>query len=139
MLIKAVLIYPEIPATYWSFRYALPFIAKKASMPPIGLLTVAALLPDDYEVRLIDLNVSQLKKQDIMEADIVMTSSMILQKKSLEDIIQLCNHLGKPVIAGGPYPTISYNKIKGVNHFVLNEAEITLPQFLHDYHVGKAK
>lgn len=136
---KALLVYPEIPVTYWSFRYAMPFLGKKASMPPLGLLTVAAFLPEDYRLKLVDMNVSPLKEQDIIEADIVFTSSMIVQKKSLDKVIKLCKRLGKTVVAGGPYPTSSHQKIDGVDHFVLNEAEITLPQFLHDYHLGKAR
>jgi radical SAM superfamily enzyme YgiQ (UPF0313 family) len=136
---NVLLVYPEMPATYWSFRYTLPFIGKKASLPPVGLLTVAAMLPEDYHVKLVDMNVSALKAKDIMEADIVMTSSMIVQKRSLEKVIELCNELEKPVVAGGPYPTSSHEKITGVSHFVLNEAEVTLPQFLSDYEAGQAK
>ncbi len=136
---NVLLVYPEMPATYWSFRYTLPFIGKKASLPPAGLLTVAAMLPEDYHVKLVDMNVSPLKTKDIMEADIVMTSSMIVQKRSLEKVIRLCHELGKPVVAGGPYPTSSYQKISGVDHFVLNEAEVTLPQFLSDYESGHAQ
>jgi radical SAM superfamily enzyme YgiQ (UPF0313 family) len=139
MQTKVLLVYPEMPVTYWSFRYALPFIGKKSSMPPLGLLTIASLLPKDYQIKLVDMNVSQLKEKDILEADIVFTSSMIVQKKSLKKVIELCNKLGKPVVVGGPYPTSSYDKIFGVNYFVLNEAEITLPKFLNDYQLGKAK
>jgi radical SAM superfamily enzyme YgiQ (UPF0313 family) len=129
---KVLLVYPKMPATYWSLRYVLPFIGKKALFPPLGLLTVAAMLPADYEVRLLDMNVEPLTRAAVAWADLVFTSSMIVQKESLERAIRLCNELGKPVVAGGPYPTTCHDEIRGVDHFVLNEAETTLPPFLHD-------
>lgn len=136
---KVLLVYPEMPVTYWSFRYTLPFIRKKASIPPIGLITVAAMLPDSYESRLVDMNVSPLREEDVVQADLVFTSSMMVQKDSLNKIIAMCNRLGKPIIAGGPYPTTSHERITGVDHFVLNEAEITLPRFIADFEAGCAK
>lgn len=139
MTTKVLLVYPEMPVTYWSFRYALPFIGKKASLPPIGLLTVAAMLPSNYEVRLIDMNVSSLTEEDILASDLVFTSSMLAQKHSHERVVAMCNRLGRPIVAGGPYPTSSHKKITGVDYFVLNEAEITLPPFLRDYEAGKSQ
>ncbi len=136
---NVLMIYPEIPTTYWSFTYALPFIGKRASIPPLGLMTVASLLPDDYEVKLIDMNVSGLSREDIMQADMVFISAMIVQKRSFEEVVEICNDCGKTVVAGGPYPTSSYEKIKGVDHFVLNEAELTLPVFIQDYERGNPK
>ena len=123
---KVLLVYPEMPATYWSLRYVLPFIGKKALFPPLGLLTVAAMLPSDYEVTLLDMNVEPLTRAAVAWADLVFTSSMIVQKESLERAIRLCNELGKPVVAGGPYPTSCHEEIRGVDHFVLNEAEMAL-------------
>ena len=139
MSTKALLIYPEMPVTYWSFRYTLPFIGKRASIPPLGLLTVAAMLPKDFEIKLIDMNVTKLTELDILDSDIVFTSAMLVQRPSHEKVVQLCNRLNRPIVAGGPYPTSSYEQIFGVDHFVLNEAEITLPRFLNDYKEGKAK
>ncbi|MBL7995129.1 B12-binding domain-containing radical SAM protein [bacterium] len=139
MSTKVLLVYPEMPVTYWSFRYTLPFIGKKASIPPIGLLTVAAMLPGDFDVKLIDMNTSKLTDNDILSSDIVFTSSMLVQKRSHEKVVELCNRLHRPIVAGGPYPTSSYEQISGVDHFVLNEAEVTLPQFLNDYKAGCAK
>lgn len=136
---KALLVYPEIPPTYWSLKYALSFIGKKTTFPPVGLLTVAALLPRTWEIRLVDMNVGPLKESAVKWADIVLTSSMVVQKESLERVIALCKSLGKPVVAGGPYPTSSHEAIAGVDHFVLNEAEVTLPLFLADYDAGKAR
>jgi radical SAM superfamily enzyme YgiQ (UPF0313 family) len=136
---RALLVYPQIPATYWSFRYALPFIGKRAAFPPLGLLTVAAMLPEDFEVSLVDMNVSALTEDAVSGADVVFTSSMIVQRDSLLDVIGLCNRCGTPVVAGGPYPTSSHRLLDGVDHFVLNEAEVTLPRFLEDYLEGRAK
>ena len=136
---KILLVYPEIPTTYWSFSYALPFIGKKAFLPPLGLITVASLLPEDYEVSLIDLNVGQLQRRDIEEAELVFISAMIVQKKSFKQIVRMCNECGRPVVAGGPYPISSYEDIEGVDFFVLDEAELTLPKFLSDLEAGSPK
>jgi len=136
---KVLLVYPEIPPTYWSFKYALPFVGKKASIPPLGLLTVAAMLPSWYEVKFIDMNVTPLEDEMIAQADLVFTSAMIVQKESLARIAQKCRQLHVPLVAGGPYPTSSYEKIENVDYFVLNEAEVTLPQFLYDFERGEAQ
>jgi radical SAM superfamily enzyme YgiQ (UPF0313 family) len=136
---KALLVYPEMPPTYWSMRYALRFIGKKASLPPLGLVTVAALLPEDYEVTVVDMNVERLSEAMVAAADVVFTSSMVVQRESLESVIRLCAAHGTPVVAGGPYPTTSHEQIQGVDHFVLNEAEVTLPHFLADFERGRAE
>ncbi|MQY76408.1 MAG: DUF4070 domain-containing protein [Spirochaeta sp.] len=136
---KILLVYPEIPTTYWSFGYALPFIGKKTMLPPLGLMTIASLLPEDYEVSLIDLNISQLERRDIEEAELVFISAMIVQKESFEQIVRMCNECGRPIVAGGPYPISSYEDIEGVDYFVLDEAELTLPKFLNDLEKGCPK
>ncbi len=137
MRLRALLVYPEMPPTYWSMKYALPFLGKKATIPPLGLLTVAALLPEEYEVRLVDMNVEPLTEAAVAAADLVLTSSMLVQKDSLEKVIALSRRLGKKVVAGGPYPTSCHERIEGVDHFVLNEAETTLPRFLADLEKGR--
>ena len=137
-----LLVYPRIPNnTYWSFSHALPFIGKKSSMPPLGLITVAAMLPEHYELRLVDENIQKLKDKDIKWADAIFTSSMIVQKDSLEEVIARANKFGVPVVAGGPYPTQYYDQIKShVDHFIIGEAESgTLDAFLRDWEKGKAK
>jgi radical SAM superfamily enzyme YgiQ (UPF0313 family) len=139
MGLKALLVYPEMPPTYWSFRYALPFIGRKASLPPLGLLTVAALLPEDWDTTLVDMNVEPLTEVAVAAADIVFTSSMLVQKDSLDDVIRLCRRHGTQIVAGGPYPTASYEHIGGVDYFVLNEAEVTLPRFLADLERDRAE
>lgn len=138
MPVRALLVYPELPPTYWSMTYALPFVGKRASIPPLGLLTVAALLPAEWELTLVDMNVERLRAAAVAAADVVFTSSMIVQRESHERVVGLCNGLGKPVVAGGPYPSSGHEGIEGVDHFVLGEAEVTLPRFLADFREGRA-
>jgi radical SAM superfamily enzyme YgiQ (UPF0313 family) len=136
---RVLLVSPRIPTTYWSYKYALPFVRKKALLPPLGLLTVAGMLPEDYELRLIDMNVETLRREDIEWADMVFLSAMIVQQKSFEQVVALCRECATPVVAGGPYPTSSFQTIEGVDHFVLDEAECTLPEFLQDCERGEAR
>jgi radical SAM superfamily enzyme YgiQ (UPF0313 family) len=134
-----LLVYPKYPLTFWSFNYALKFIAKKASLPPLGLLTVAAMLPSPWKQRLVDLNIKKLTDADIRWADYVLISAMSIQKESVDSIIQRCQRLGKKVIAGGPHFTANAGDYEQVDHLILNEAEITLPLFLSDLEKGRAK
>lgn len=137
--VKALLVYPEMPPTYWSMRYALPFLGRKAVYPPLGLLTVAAMLPSDWDLRLLDLNVEPMTQKDVQDSDLVLASAMLVQRTSLERVIALCQESGKPLVAGGPFPTSCHDQIKGVDHFVLGEAEINLPPFLEDFQHGNPK
>jgi radical SAM superfamily enzyme YgiQ (UPF0313 family) len=134
-----LLVYPEYPATFWSFKYSLKFIAKKAAFPPLGLLTVAAMLPGGWRKKLVDLNVEPLSDEHLAWADMVFISAMIVQKESAQQVIQRCGKLSKKVVAGGPVFTTQHEQFEGVDHFVLNEAEITLPLFLKDLEAGKLK
>jgi len=136
--VKALLIYPEFPDTFWSFRYALKFIHRKASSPPLGLLTIAAMLPEDWKKRLVDMNVENLDDEAIRWADIVFISAMSVQKESVKDVIQRCKTAGVRIVAGGPLFTTEYESFGEVDHLVLNEAEITLPRFLEDFRNGVA-
>ncbi len=132
-----LLVYPEFPDTFWSFKHALNFIGKKASSPPLGLVTVAAMLPSEWKKRLIDLNVTALKQQDLEWADYVFISGMIIQRSSAQKVIARAHQAGKKIVAGGPLFTAEYQDFAEVDHFVLNEAEITLPQFLTDLEKGE--
>ena len=136
---KILLVYPEYPETFWSFKHALKFISKKAGFPPLGLLTVAALLPKDWQKKLIDLSTAKLDDQDILWADYVFISAMSIQKDSAKKIIARCNKLGIKIVAGGPLFTANFKDYPEVGHFILNEAEITLPLFLRDLKNGQAK
>ncbi len=133
---KILLIYPEYPDTFWSFKHALKFVAKRAAFPPLGLLTVAALLPRDWELKLMDMNTSRLTDKDIRWADMVFISAMVVQKDSAKSVIKHCKKLGVTVVAGGPLFTTQHEQFSCVDHFVLNEAEITLPLFLEDLERG---
>ncbi|HET8671525.1 MAG TPA: hypothetical protein VFM05_13105, partial [Candidatus Saccharimonadales bacterium] len=97
---RILLINPEFPDTYWSFRHALPFEGKRCAFPPLGLLTVSALLPPDWERRLIDLNVESLKATDIEWADMIFATAMLVQKDSLKQVVKRCKLLGKRVVVG---------------------------------------
>jgi radical SAM superfamily enzyme YgiQ (UPF0313 family) len=106
--VKALLIYPEFPDTFWSFRYALKFIHRKASSPPLGLLTIAAMLSEEWEKRLVDMNVESLDDEDIRWADLVFISAMSVQKESVKEVIQRCKTAGVRIVAGGPLFTTEY-------------------------------
>ena len=136
---KILLVYPETPSTFWSFKDALKFVSKKSAEPPLGLITVAAMLPKAWEKNLIDLNVSTLTDKDLQWADYVFLSAMNVHARSVKDIIRRCNKIGTKIVAGGPLFTTQHQDFLGVDHFVLNEAEITLPLFLKDLENGSPK
>ena len=136
---NTLLIYPEFPDTFWSFKHALKFIRKKSALPPLGLLTVAAMLPPDWSKRLVDLNVRSLRDKDLVWADVVCISAMIAQQESVRTVIARCRAAGKTIIAGGPLFTSGHEQFPDVDHFVLNEAEETLPEFLRDFAAGCAQ
>ena len=136
---KALLLYPGFPDTFWSFKHVLKFIGKHATLPPLGLLTVAAMLPEDWEKSLVDLNVRPLREKDLAWADVVLISAMIAQRDSAERLIARCRAAGKTIVAGGPLFTVEHAHFPDVDHFVLNEAEMTLPEFLQDFAQGHAR
>src|SRR4030042_5707123 len=127
---KILLVYPRYRDTFWSSRHALKFFSKKANFPPLGLVTVAAMLPGEWEKRLVDLNVRSLSDDNIKWADYVFVSAMVVQKESAKEVIARCNKLKTKVVAGGPLFTTGYEEFQGVDHFVLGEAEATLSPFL---------
>ena len=136
---KALLVYPKHPPlTYWSFSGTLPYIKRRASLPPLGLVTVAAMLPDHWDVRLIDMNVGPLRDADLLWADLVMTSTMVVQAPSLADVVARCNRLNVPVLAGGPHPSGSPQDMTGVDHVFIGEAEGALAAWAADLERGCA-
>jgi radical SAM superfamily enzyme YgiQ (UPF0313 family) len=137
--VNILLVYPEFPDTFWSFKHALKFIRKRASLPPLGLLTVAALLPPEWGKRLIDVNVTKLRDRDLAWADYVFVSAMTVQRDSAHQIISRCKPAGVKTVAGGPIFISEHEQFGAVDHFVLNEAEITLPLFLADLERGRAE
>ncbi len=136
---NALLIYPDHPDTFWGFKHALPFVSKKATEPPLGLLTVAALLPKNWKKKLIHMKVDQLTDKDLIWADMVFISAMSIQKSSSRKVIDICKKKGIKIVAGGPLFTTSYKDFLDVDHLVLNEAELTLPMFLEDLRMQKEK
>lgn len=136
---KILLVYPEYPETFWGFKHALKFISKKASLPPLGLLTVAALLPKEWEKKLVDMTVTLLSDKDVKWADYIFISAMSIQRESVKKIITKCKKLGAKIVAGGPLFTSGYEDFEEVDYLILNEAEITLPLFLKDLKSGHPK
>jgi radical SAM superfamily enzyme YgiQ (UPF0313 family) len=134
-----LLIYPEFPDTFWSFKHALNFVHKKASSPPLGLATIAAMIPAEWNKRLVDLNVEPLRDEEIQWADMVFVSAMVIQRESAIEVIHRSKLAGKKVVAGGPIFTGEWENFSEVDHFVLNEGEITLPLFLHDLEQGTSQ
>lgn len=130
---KILLVWPKFPETFWGFKYALKFIGKKAAFPPLGLMTVAAMMPQEWEKKLIDLNVEKLKDEDLSWADYLFISAMIIQKKSVRKIIARAKKFDLKIVAGGPVFITGYQEFaKEIDHFILGEAENILPLFLKD-------
>ena len=136
---NALLIYPKHPPTYWGNNYALDLLGIKAAFPPLGLLTVAAMFPPRYNLRVVDLNLIPLEDADLEWADLAFTSTMIPQRPSLELVVERCNRARVPVIAGGPHPTTFHEEMEGIDHFVLDEVEETFRNFLRDLENGTAR
>lgn len=138
-LMRILLVYPEMPDTFYALKHFIKVSGKKAAFPPLGLLSIAALLPDTWEKRLVDLNVRPLSHDDIDWADYLFLSAMNVQEESVREILAMCSGRPVKVVAGGPLFTHEHERFEGVHHFVLNEGEITLPRFLADLAAGQAK
>ncbi len=136
---RALIISPLFPDTFWSFRHALRFVRKQAAFPPLGLLTVAALLPKEWELRLIDLNAGRLTDADLDWADSAWIGGMTIQAPSGESVLDRCRAAGLLTVVGGPMATCEPERFDRADHLVLNEAEVTLPEFLEDFAHGAAR
>jgi len=139
--VKILLVYPRYPDTFWSFRHALKFLFKKATFPPLGLLTVAAMLPQEWEKKLVDLNTTNLTDKDIKWADYVFMSAMVVQDDSAREVLDRCRKLGTKTVGGGPVFSVGYEEFghEDVDHLISNEAEDLLPLFIEDLKNGCAK
>ncbi|NLG18851.1 MAG: DUF4070 domain-containing protein [Fibrobacter sp.] len=136
---KVLLVYPQFPDTFWSHKHALKFVGKRAVLPPLGLVTVAAMLSPQFQLRLVDTNVQELTNKDLAWADCVFISAMNIQHESSRQIIARCKKSGLRVVAGGPLFTTDQDSFFSIDHFVLNEAELTLPLFLEDLDRGNPR
>lgn len=136
---KILLVYPKFPETFWSFTHALRFINKRSAFPPLGLLTVAALLPGEWPKRLVDENTADLRDEDLAWADLALVGAMALQRKAAVQVIERCQGMGLKIVAGGPLFTAEPEAFERVDHLVLDEAELTLPAFITDLKNGCAK
>ncbi len=138
---KILLVYPHYPDTFWSFKHALRFISKKATFAPLGLLTVAAMLPKDWEQKLVDMNTATLTDKDLKWADYVFLSAMAVQQNSAREVVNRCKKIGTKVVAGGPLFTTGYEELgfDDIDHLLLSEAENILPLFLKDLKKGCAQ
>jgi radical SAM superfamily enzyme YgiQ (UPF0313 family) len=139
--VKVLLIYPRYPDTFWSFRYSLKFIFKKATFPPLGLLTVAAMLPEEWEKKLVDMNTTTLTDKDLKWADYVFISGMVAQQNSAGEVVERCKKLGTKIVAGGPFFGPGYEEVwfDDIDHLIFGEAENIMPLFLEDLEKGCAK
>ncbi|KKQ77229.1 MAG: Radical SAM domain protein [Parcubacteria group bacterium GW2011_GWC1_38_6] len=127
---NVLLVYPKFPKSFWGMNYALPFVGRKSTMPPLGLLTIAGMFPPNYNLKLVDINTRDLTNEDLRWADVVFTSAMIVQKKSLNEVISRCKKVDVPIVVGGPYPTTFHDEILDVNYFLLGEVEEIFLEFL---------
>jgi radical SAM superfamily enzyme YgiQ (UPF0313 family) len=129
---NALLVYPTFPDSYWSFRHALSLENRRSGFPPLGLLTIAAMMPKSWQRRLIDLNVQPLRLRDVEWADMVFVSAMRIQDASMMKIIRLCKKMGKTVVVGGPYVSSTPEAAEEADHVFVGEAEETFPEFIRD-------
>jgi radical SAM superfamily enzyme YgiQ (UPF0313 family) len=120
---RILLVQARSPATYWSYRYSLPYAAKEATLPPLGLVTLAALLPPRWDLRLVDLNVEPLGDAELRWADAVLVSGMLCMSDSMQEVLRRARALGKPTVAGGPGPTTSPESFPEADHLFQGEAE----------------
>src|SRR4029077_17251127 len=120
---KALLVYPEWPDTYWSFKHALPFEGKRSVFPPLGLLTVASLLPTTWEQRLVDVNIRPVSDADLEWADVVLISAMLVQKEGMLKILSRCRARGLRTVVGGPISSCMQDLPLYADHVVVGEAE----------------
>jgi radical SAM superfamily enzyme YgiQ (UPF0313 family) len=131
-----LLVSPEFAESFWSLSRALRIIKRKSLLPPLGLLTVAAMLPKDWAKRLVDMNIEPLTDDDLDWADYVFLGGLTIQWDSTVEVIARCKARGTKTVAGGPLLTSAYALFQDVDHFVLNEAELTMPTLVADLEAG---
>jgi radical SAM superfamily enzyme YgiQ (UPF0313 family) len=134
-----LLVEPRTPDTFWSLRHALPFVGKRAANPPLGLLTLAGLLPREWTCRLVDQNVRRLHDADLEWADWVLVSAMVVHRDAVADLVSRCRRTGKPLIGGGPLFLSETDRSLGVEHVVVGEAEDVAADLVADMRRGQVR
>ena len=135
---NVLLVYPEFPETFWSFKHALKFVGKRAAQPPLGLMTVAALLPITWKKKLVDTNVEQLRERDLAWADVVFLSGMQIQSPSLLALVQRCRARGLRTVVGGPIASSIPSEALKADHVMIGEAESLIAELARDLEAGAA-
>ncbi len=127
---RVLLLYPRFPKSFWSFEKTLALVDCKALLPPLGLITVAAILPQEWDYQLVDRNIEEVTEQHWEWAELVVLSGMIVQKDDLLAAIKEAKVRGKAVAVGGPYATSLPHEVEEADYLILDEGEITIPLFL---------
>ncbi|MCF2972452.1 DUF4070 domain-containing protein [Synechococcus sp. Nb3U1] len=136
---KALLLYPQFPQSFWSYNRTIEMVGLKSVIPPLGLITVAALLPQNWEIRFFDRNVTLETEADWQWCDVVILSAMLVQKQDFHALIRKAVERGKKVAVGGPYPTSVPQEAldSGSHYLVLDEGEVTIPLFVQALQAGQ--
>jgi radical SAM superfamily enzyme YgiQ (UPF0313 family) len=137
--VNALLIYPQWPDTYWSFKHALPFEGKRSAYPPLGLITISPLLPKHWKKRLVDTNIRPLTDSDLKWADVALLSGMLVHKEEMLKILKRCRDRGLRTIVGGPIASSVTELSQYADHVVSGEAEELISQLVEDVEHGCAK
>ncbi|MCP9921772.1 B12-binding domain-containing radical SAM protein [Synechococcus lacustris] len=129
---RTLFVYPEFPKTFWSYEKILELVNRKVLLPPLGLVTVAALLPQQWQMKLVDRNVREVTEEEWNWAELVVISGMIVQKSDMAVQIAKAKERGLPVAVGGPFASSTPDapELNLADFKVLDEGEITLPMFI---------
>lgn len=136
---NALLVYPRCPDVFWNLKHTLRFVSRKSLLPPLGLLTVAAMLPEWWNIKVVDMAVTALDDEDIGWADMVFISGMYVQGRNVRQVVDRCKEAGVVTVGGGPLFTVETEMFDDVDYLLLGEAEVTLPIFLNDFEFGFAR
>ena len=136
---KVLMVYPEFPDTFWSFKHALPFVGKRSAYPPLGLLTVSAMLPQSWQRRMVDLNVRPLEDAELEWADVVFFSGMMVQGPFMKEQIARCKRRGLRTVVGGPIASAQDPAIADADHVVEGESEDLIAELAADLERGAAR
>ncbi|EFA72010.1 Cobalamin B12-binding [Raphidiopsis brookii D9] len=134
---RVLLVYPIFPKTFWSYEKILDLVDRKVLLPPLGLITVAAILPQEWEFKLVDRNIRPATEEEWAWADVVIFSAMIVQKQDLLDQVREAKRRGKLVALGGPYPTSTPHEVQeaGADFLILDEGKLPYPCLSPPYKV----